>query len=71
MKAADGAFAACLAALWLALFGLAALVLHFAVVEVLCIEIAGVVLALLALGLMLRDRRPVSCDHEPDCGDTR
>ena len=51
------AFTLAVTALWLALFGLVALVLGYAVVEVVCIELASIVPAVLAAGLWVVDGR--------------
>lgn len=65
------AFTSVLVALWLALFGLAALILRYGVVEVLCVELAGVVFAVIGGALLVVDTRATDCAHEPDCGDVR
>lgn len=51
------AFSAALMACFLAWGGLIALAFHSAVVEVLCIEVAGVAMAVLAAGLWVSDMR--------------
>lgn len=51
------ALLAALAALWCAAAGIVALILHTGAVEVIDIELAGVVLALLAAGLLVADSR--------------
>lgn len=65
------AFTCGLVALWLALFGVVALVFGIGVVEVLVLEVAGVVLAVLSVGLLLADTRCGGCGCDPDCQDVR
>lgn len=55
MTRADVAIATAVIALVLALAGLVALITGTAVVEVLCVEAAGVVVAVLSAGLFISD----------------
>lgn len=47
--------AAAIAALWLAIGGLIALMAHRAVLEIVCVEAASVTLALVGIGALLAD----------------
>lgn len=69
MKAAV-AFPCALAALWCAVGGLVVLLLGWGVLEVVVVELAGVVLALVAAALLIADSRP-GCGCTPDCEGTR
>lgn len=63
-------FCTALAALWCAIGGIVALILGTGVLEVVAVELAGVVLAVIAAALLITDNR-VGCGHQPDCADTR